>query len=403
MLRLLLLASLSLALLAPARASAESRLAFASPDGVAEIPFDLHNNHICMRGQVGDSDSLWIVLDTGAGGASMSASRAQALGLKIEQGGTALGAGGRVQSGLVRDATVRLAGLELVEQDLGTLPLDGIALQSGRPMDVILGHALLSRAVVEIDYAARVVRVFDPAKYTPRAEGTSFPLAFRHGLPYVKVAIELRDRAPIEGEFVLDTGASSALTLTDDLVQKQNVLEAVPQTIRARMGGVGGPVENRVGRIERLRIGPYAVERPVTVFRLPGAGQISAPGTAGNIGGEILRRFRVTFDYRHERMTLEPNAAIGEPFEADMSGLVTQVLADSTRALQVLWTQEKSPASEAGIVAGDVIEALDGRPVAESGPAAMREMFRRADATYSLTVRRGGERREVKLTMRRLI
>jgi len=270
-------------------------------------------------------------------------------------------------------------------------------------MDVILGHALLARAVVEIDYAARVVRVYDPAKYTPRSGGTSFPLAFRHGLPYVKATIELTSHDPIEGEFVLDTGASTAFTLSEDLVQSRHVLDAVTQTLRARMGGVGGPVENRVGRIERLRIGPYAIERPVTVFRLAGAGQISAPGTAGNIGGEILRRFRVTFDYRHERMTLEPSAEIGEPFEADMSGLVTQVLADSTRALQVLWTQEKSPATDAGIVAGDVIEALDGRPVAELGPAAMRELFRLADATYSLTVRRGGERREVKLTMRRLI
>ena len=401
--RPLLLLSVSLALLEPGFAAAASRLEFASPAGIAEFPFDLHGNHICVRGRLGDSDSLWIVLDTGASGASVSASRARALGLAIERGGTSNGAGGVVESGLVRGVTVRLPGLTLVEQNLSSLPLDAIALQTGRPMDVILGHALFGRAVVEIDYAARTVRVRDPARAAPDSAGAWLPLTFRHDLPYVKASIELPGRPPIRGQFVLDTGASTALTLADDFVGKQRVLDAVPHTIRSRMGGVGGPVENRVGRIDHLRLGAFVLERPVTVFRLPGPGRISAEGSAGNIGGEILRRFRVTFDYPRQRLALVPNAASSEPFEADMSGLVTQVLPDSAHTLQVLWTQEDSPAAEAGIAAGDVIEAVDGRAAADWGQAAIRELFRRIGTTRALTVRRGDERREVRLSMRRLI
>jgi len=69
----------------------------------------------------------------------------------------------------------------------------------------------------------------------------------------------------------------------------------------------------------------------------------------------------------------------------------------------VLWLQDGSPATEAGIAAGDVIEAVDGRSIAALTPVAVREMFRKPERTYQLTVRRGDERREVKLTTRRLI
>jgi len=41
----------------------------------------------------------------------------------------------------------------------------------------------------------------------------------------------------------------------------------------------------------------------------------------GIIGGEILHRFNVVFDYEREQLLLKPNAHLQEPFEYDMSGL----------------------------------------------------------------------------------
>src|SRR5262249_62087760 len=77
-------ALLALAALLPAPAGAAPRLVFDSPSGAAAIPFELYANHIYMRGRVGDSDSLWIVLDTGASAASVSASTARSIGLHVE-------------------------------------------------------------------------------------------------------------------------------------------------------------------------------------------------------------------------------------------------------------------------------------------------------------------------------
>jgi len=395
---------IALAALLPAgRAAAEPRLVFGSPSGVAEIPFQLYGNHIYVRGRVGDSDSLWIVLDTGASAASMSGSKASALGLEIAPGGTSGGAGGTVQSGVVSGVTIRMPGLELVDERMSTLPLDAIAVQTGRPMDVIVGYSLLSRTVVEIDYAACLLRIHDPAKFQPLKGAASLPLTFKQNLPYVKASFTLPARKPVEGVFVLDAGAATAVTLAPDVVERERALDAVPKTLRSRNGGVGGMVENRIGRIDRLMLGPYSIEAPIAVFRRPGPGAISAAGTTGNIGGEVLRRFTLTFDYPHKRMWLVPNAALAEPFETDMTGLVTSALPDSTRALKVLWLQDDSPATEAGLAPDDVIEAVGGTPMAEIPPPTLRDMFRQPGRTYRLTVRRGSERREVALTTRRLI
>src|SRR5262245_40847309 len=210
-----------LAMLPASRAAAETRLVIGSERGVVEIPFQLFGNHIYMRGRLGDSDSLWVVLDTGASGASVSASKAKSLKLAIAPGAPAHGAGGDVEAGIVRGATIRLPGLELDDVTLTSIPMDGIEVQTGRPMDVIVGHELLSRAAVEIDYAARVLRVTEPAKFTAPKAAASLPLTFKQNLPYARATIEVPGRKPIEGTFVLDAGASTAVSLSPDLIERE--------------------------------------------------------------------------------------------------------------------------------------------------------------------------------------
>ena len=44
-------------------------------------------------------------------------------------------------------------------------------------------------------------------------------------------------------------------------------------------------------------------------------------GADGIIGTEILRRYKVIWDYPHSRVVLEPNNRVSEPYEYNMSGL----------------------------------------------------------------------------------
>ena len=387
-----------------ARPQAEPpRVAFASPGKPAVVPFLLRSNHILVRGTVGDSDSLWFIVDSGAGEHVIGKSTASRLGLAVEGGVRALGSGGTEEAGMTHGMRFRLAGLELGGPFVAVIPLDRIATQMGQACDGVIGFPLFDHAVVTIDYANSVLRVGPVEGFEYQGRGTALPLTFTEHHPYIEASVTLPGGKPIPGRYVLDTGSSMALSLSPSFVEHNHALETMPRTIRARMGGVGGATYSPIGRVERLDLGPYPVQGPVTSLRPAGPGRIVAENAAGNIGGEILRRFAVTFDYSRRQVILEPGPTLGDPFEADMSGLTFQVRDDSTRALEVLWVQPDSPAAEQGIAAGDVVATVDSRPVDGRGIAELQEGLRMDGRTVRLGVQRNGKLFERTLTLRRLI
>lgn len=383
--------------------SDDGSLALSPASGPVRIPFDLRGNHIYLRGRVNDSDSLWFILDSGAAANVIDAEVAKALGLEIAARMPARGAGGVVEAGRIPHARVRLPGATLAGSPIVAMPLDAFKRQTGRPMEAILGYPLFSRCVVRIDYAARVIELFPAASFDYAGKGVVLPLTFENRHPHVTARVTLPGRDPIEGRFVIDLGSSQALILAPWLIREQRAHEAITKTIEARGRGVGGAVPARMGRAERLELGGFRFEQPLTILPAAGSTPLNAPGLFGNIGGDIMRRFTVIFDYARQRMILEPNAKLAEPFEGDMSGLGSRMGPDGSGALEVEWIQPDSPAAEAGVRPVDLIESIDGRPALEIGVPGLKDMFRRAGETHRLGIRRGEERIEIALTTRRLI
>jgi len=66
----------------------------------------------------------------------------------------------------------------------------------------------------------------------------------------------------------------------------------------------------------------FTLEKPVTSFAQSIKGALANKDLTGNLGGGILRRFKVIFDYPNRRMIVEPNSHFTESFESDMSGMV---------------------------------------------------------------------------------
>jgi C-terminal processing protease CtpA/Prc len=100
---------------------------------------------------------------------------------------------------------------------------------------------------------------------------------------------------------------------------------------------------------------------PVTITNQTG-GAFASRSVAGNIGLAVLSRYRITFDYRHQTVTVVPRAALDAPFRLDRSGIgLNQTGPD---AFVVLSTVAGGPADEAGIHQGDRIVAFNGRNIA---------------------------------------
>lgn len=376
---------------------------FTSGRSAVGIPFDGTNRHVAFQARLNDRDGLRLVLDTGAGGSVLDRALADSMGLEAIGTQHAQGSGGFEEGSTVRGVDVALPGFQLLDQTMGTLALSALSAQSGMRLDGILGHPLLKRCVVEIDYPRKCVSLFDPAAYKYNGSGVSVPITFKANLPYVKASVDLPDGRSVSGQFVIDTGASTNVILNREAVEREGVTAAVGKTISVQSRGVGGITEVRLARLTRLELGGFTLEQPVAALQPAGGGYISAEGTIGNIGAGVLSRFKVIFDYPHRRMILEPGPDIALPFEADMSGLGLVAIPPDLRRVSVARVLDASPAFEAGVHAGDEIQSVNGTPVGEISLFALRERLRVEGQQVKLELLRGQDAITLELKTKRMI
>ena len=175
-----------------------------------------------------------------------------------------------------------------------------------------------------------------------------------------------------DGDYTWDRLTGSQDSVDDDLLlQSKTPLAEVE-------GGVGLGQTYRVsfGVFSRVRLASFELEN------VPGV----APGVP-LIGGEVLRRFRIFFDYARSRMTLEPNPHLHDRFRS--SGPELQLRGAPDGAVRVHEIPARSAAALSGLAAGDLITAVDGTPVAELTYTRLQALLTRAGA-FTLTVRRAG-------------
>jgi hypothetical protein len=396
----ILLAVLTLLAALPGDAVARTEGLLFERGGHAVIPFDLRSNHIWIRGTVNGPDSIWIALDSGAGSSVLDDSLARRLSLRRSGQHEAMGAGGPQQGSSAEDVTIGLAGLKLHRPHVDTIDLAAISATGGRPMQLILGFELFQSCLVRFDYAAGVMDVWDAATAPRDIPGEALPITLIENLPYVEGTLIVRGRPPLSGRFVIDTGSALALLVAPDVVERESLATAFPRTLVTMGRGVGGEVRNRVGRAESFALGSLRFSGPIVVMPDAGAGRIAVPGAIGNIGGQVLSRGRVTFDYPHQRILFEPVAGFERPFEAEMLGAA---LTRAEGGLVVRWVNPQTPAADAGLQAGDLVTTLDGEAAERLDPAMLRRRLQEVGRVLKLEVRHGPDSRRVTLTLRRLL
>ena len=242
----------------------------------------------------------------------------------------------------------------------------------------ILGYEIFNRFVVEIDYINRTMKLHDPASYKPKRRFESFNLTIEDTKPYVTSYFRQgEDEIPIK--LLIDTGASHALLLDVNMTDDLSVPE---KTIYARLGqGIGGEIPGQIGRIERYRIGNNDFKD--VLVSIPDYGAYSSVikrgSRHGTLGGEILSRFDVTFDYYNNKLYLKKNHTFNEKFDYDMSGLSIGVTAESLDSILVMNVRQNSPAEQAGIQTGDILLHINGRTLANSTLAEIIAMLRKKE------------------------
>lgn len=360
------------------------------------IPFEFVGNHVYVRARVNGSGPFRFLFDTGATASYFDAARAKALGLA---------AAGSV----VKGVSLELPGVRLRDQSF-TLQSVTLGAYDGQEVDGLLGYDFISRFVVEIDYLNRTLGLHEPAGYRYSGRGEVIPLTMLEDdsggkVPLVRVEVRQAGRGAVRGNFIADTGVRSAVSFNTPFGEANQLLRFAGKTIQAPLGGGSMVRESRqaVGRVPALRLGRFTIRNPIAIFFRDRGGVLASPEFDGVIGGEILRRFKVVYDYSRRRMILEPNRHLAEPEEYDMSGMLIAAEGRDLRTFRVRQLIEGSPAALTGLRAGDIITAVNGRPASSLTLERLRRMFKRRGRSYRLGVARGGREFQTNIKLKRLI
>jgi hypothetical protein len=293
--------------------------------------------------------------------------------------------------------------LELRDQTAVAIALRELEPYEGRAIDGILGYDLISRFVMEIDYENRRLHFYEADTFNSEGHGKAMPFELQGNTPHVYSDVKLQDGRLVRGKFLLDTGARSALSLNRPFCEEHEVTTGI-KTIRGGFAaGVGGETSQSIGRIQSLTLGDFLLADIVTGFSEDQGGAMADRETAGIIGGGILRRFNLTFDYSKSTVYVAPNAHFEESFEYDKSGMWIATVAPGQTQFEVRKIIDESPASKAGLKQHDIIVTIDGRPTSEFTLEEVRRMFREDKRECTLGIQDGEGVKVVKLTTKRLI
>src|SRR5712692_7233350 len=132
---------------------------------VASIPVEITgDNYILIKARVNGSGPLTFILDSGGGsGLVLYFKAAQALGLKLQGKGKGGGAGqGTFDTTSMKGVSLNFPRVEMSNQTFVVFPPERTPPAFDRVVDGVIGYTLFSRYVVEVDYQARVVNLYEP-------------------------------------------------------------------------------------------------------------------------------------------------------------------------------------------------------------------------------------------------
>jgi len=361
-------------------------------------PFELANNHIYVKVKLNGKGPFTFLCDTG-GANILSPPLAKELGLKPVGALQGRGVGEKSEDvGLVKVDKLQLGDVSLSDQLFAVFQMQTLAEVEGLPASGLVGYEIFKRFVVTIDYGHSLLTLTAPSADEYKGDGTVLSFKFNYHIPQVEGEID-----GLKGAFDIDTGSRSSLSLLSPFVEKNGLKAKYAPKVEGVTGwGVGGPARSQITRARELRLGSLVVKEPVTEFSLQSKGAFTDPYVAGNVGGGILKKFNITFDYGHQRLILKPNANYSARDVFDRSGLWIN---RSSEGFAVEDVYANGPAAAAGLRVGDKIVAVDDKTWSQISLSALRQRFKTdpPGTKVRLTVQSKEQKRTVVLVLRELV
>lgn len=367
---------------------------------LSSIPFELKGEHIHISVRVNDSGKLNFLFDTGCTEAVIDSITAHDLGLVSRGQVTDYGNGSFVES-VIPKARMAIGQLSLRNIKLKKQPLKYLESSTGKDLDGVIGNEILQNYVVRIDYDKMTFELYAGDSYVYDGEGGMYSINANSFFSTIDAAITLDNGEVLMGRFLIDTGAEVTVALGTPFVNENNLLSKTGRRLECRLEARNVTMTSHQTRVRSFRIGKFEFSRPPIFLSQTEAGPLSASALSGIIGNEVLKRFNVVYDYKGQKIYLEPNHLFEEPFKVNCSGLELGLTSGNRIVIDRIF--EDSPATEAGLAVGDEVAEINGSDIEKYSIHEVRDLLSRAGEKVHLLIRRGKVMKEFDLTLRELI
>jgi hypothetical protein len=376
------------------------------------IPFQLHSNLIIVPVRINQSDTLRFILDTGVSTniitdpkVPVARSLRRVRSVKI----TGAGEGGALSASVSLGNTLRIGQLTGFNQSILVLDQDVLQISEyvGVPIHGIFGYEIFNQFVVTIDFSNHEIILEQPSRYRYRkSKGERHPITIEDAKPYLSAIALVEKNRTVPIKVIIDTGAGHALSLD---VSGRTEIRQPQKVVRAQLGrGLSGVINGSLGRVEKIRIGNFELDNLLACFPdsiAYGMKLDARDDRQGNIGCELLRRFRVTFNYHEQYIVLKPvKRRFREAFEHNMSGMELIARGQDFKEFIVDRVLEDSPAEAAGLEAGDQLISINGQYCRNLTISDVQKLLQKGDGReIVLIVRRGAEILATSFALKRVI
>lgn len=189
----------------------------------------------------------------------------------------------------------------------------------GEEIHGILGYHFFKDFIVEFAYDHEFVKVYQKGKFRNKwKKFKEVDLKLSKGKPYVKAKLG----GDVVENFLLDTGMSDGLWVFKEDTVSTNFFGYYEDYLGMT---VSGEILGKRSKVKELGfVGETFNEVKISyphMHLLPDELK-NFSERAGSIGGDLLKRFTIVFDYEKSKIYMRPNKHINDPFYYNKSGIV---------------------------------------------------------------------------------
>lgn len=348
-------------------------LGFVLPEGEKKVqfPIEVHNNLVVLPVILNGQLPLKFILDTGVRTAILTEKAySDILNLPYTRKYTLAGPGGvkLVDAYVTTNVSLDMPGVHGQGHAMLVLEQDYLELRNSLGTDVhgILGYELFSRFIIQIDYERKLLTLTVPEKFRRKRKYQELPITIDDTKPYIEVVAHLTDSTQLPVKLLVDSGASHGLILEPDSDERLVLPKEVISSVIGR--GLGGVITGKIGRLKSLSIGKYNIPDVIVNFPDPNSYIDTLKTTRttfrhGALGGEVLSRFNVIFDFPEGKIFLKKNASFGKKAYYNLSGLTIRAKGARLRTFEISDVRANSTAEKADLKVGDNILFVNGYSV----------------------------------------